>query len=254
MLEYDRFARFYDAEYADFRDDLPLLRHYAERVDGPLLDLACGSGRVLLPLAQAGFHLTGVDTSQEMLARARRRVAAAGVGGRVTLVDHDIASVPLDRTFGLAFIQVNSFMHLNTPQRQRQALQCWRGYLRPGATLLIDLFNPDLLTLIEADGRLLVDQQWRDDDSGATVVKQITRRIDLSTQLQETIFVYDEVFPDGQSRRTIIPFTLRFLWRAEAELLLELCGYRLERVYGGYDMHTYDAESPRMILAARRLP
>jgi hypothetical protein len=118
--------------------------------------------------------------------------------------------------------------------------------------LLIDLFNPDLLTLIEADGRLLVDQQWHDDDTGATVVKQLTRRIDLSTQLQETIFVYDEVFPDGQSRRTIIPFTMRFLWRAEAELLLELCGYRLERVYGGYDMHDYDVESPRMILVARR--
>lgn len=252
MLEYDRFARFYDAEYADFLDDLPLLRDYAARADGPLLELGCGSGRVLVPLAQAGFQLTGVDTSTEMLARARRRIAAAAVGGRASLVDHDIATVSLDRTFGLAFIQVNSFMHLNTSQRQRQALQCWHRHLRPGAALLIDLFNPDLLTLIEADGRLLLDQQWHDDDTGATVVKQLTRRIDLSTQLQETIFVYDEVFPDGQSRRTIIPFTMRFLWRAEAELLLELCGYRLERVYGGYDMHEYDAESPRMILVARR--
>ncbi len=253
MLEYDRFARFYDAEYADFLDDLPLLRHYAERADGPLLDLGCGSGRVLVPLAQAGFHLTGVDSSNEMLARARRRVATANVGNKVTLLEHDIADAPLDRTFGMAFIQVNSFMHLNTLARQRQALLCWHRHLRPGAALVIDLFNPDLLTLIEADGRLLVDQQWHDDDTGATVVKQLTRRIDLSTQLQETIFVYDEVFADGTSRRTLIPFTLRFLWRAEAELLLELCGYRLEQVYGGYDMYAYDAESPRMILVARRV-
>lgn len=253
MLEYDRFARFYDAEFADFQDDLPLLRHYAERAGGPLLELGCGSGRVLVPLAQAGFQLTGVDSSGEMLARTRRRVAAARVGNRVTLVDHDIADVALDHTFGMAFIQVNSFMHLNTLQRQRQALRCWHGHLRPGAALLIDLFNPDLLTLIEADGRLLVDQQWHDEATGATIVKQLTRRIDLSTQLQETIFVYDEVFPDGTSHRTLIPFTLRFLWRAEAELLLELCGYRLETVYGGYEMQPYDAESPRMILVARRV-
>ena len=150
------------------------------------------------------------------------------------------------------FIQVNSFMHLETQEDQRQALRCWHAFLRPGSPLILDLFNPDIVTLIEADGRLMVDNQWRDPQSGAVVIKQLVRKIDLANQIQETIFVYDEVFPDGQTRRLLVPFNLRFLWRSEAELLLELCGYELEMVYGSYDLETYTSDSPRMILIARR--
>jgi len=252
MIDYDRFAHYYDTEFGAFADDMPLLRYYAEHVDGPLLELGCGNGRVTVPLAQAGFRLTGVDTSANMLDIARKRLAAARLSDRVNLVQADMRTVNLEQRFGMGFIQVNSFMHLETQEDQRQALRCWHAFLRPGSPLILDLFNPDIVTLLEADGRLMVDNQWRDPQSGAVVIKQLVRKIDLANQIQETIFVYDEVFPDGQTRRLLVPFNLRFLWRSEAELLLELCGYELEMVYGSYDLETYTSDSPRMILVARR--
>ncbi len=251
MADYDRIAHYYDAEYAEFAEDLPMLRHFAREAPGPLLELGCGNGRVAVPLAQAGFQVTGVDISTAMLDIARRRSAAAHLGDHLTLVQADMRSIELGKQFGLAFIQVNSFMHLETSQDQRQALTCWRRHLLPDARLILDLFNPDLVTLIEADGRLMVDNQWRDPASGAVIIKQLVRKIDLAEQVQETIFVYDEVFPDGQTRRLLAPFRLRFLWRSEAELMLELCGFELENVYGSYFLENYSADSPRMILMAR---
>lgn len=236
MIDYDRIAHLYDTEFATFADDMPLLRYYADQAGGPLLELGCGNGRVTVPLAQAGFRLTGVDSSAGMLNLARKRLAAARLSERVNLVQADMRRVHLDERFGMGFIQVNSFMHLETSEDQRQALLCWHPFLRPGSPLILDLFNPDIATLLEADGRLMVDNQWRDPQSGAMVIKQLVRKIDLANQIQETIIVYDEVFPDGQTRRMLVPFNLRFLWRSEAELLLEICGYELEMVYGSYDL------------------
>lgn len=253
MMDYDRIAHYYDTEFATFADDMPLLRHYAEQVEGPLLELGCGNGRVTVPLAQAGFRLTGVDSSARMLDIASKRLAAARLNDRVKLMQADMRHFHLEERFGMGFIEVNSFMHLETSADQRQALRCWHSLLRPGSPLILDLFNPDMVTLLEADGRLMVDNQWRDPQTGAMVIKQLVRKIDLASQIQETIIVYDEVSPDGQTRRVLAPFNLRFLWRSEAELLLELCGYELETVYGSYDLDDYTSDSLRMILVARRI-
>ena len=73
----NRIARFFDAEYADYMEDLPALQAYAQRTDGPLLELGCGTGRLLIPLARAGYAVTGVDLSPEMLAIPREKRGAA---------------------------------------------------------------------------------------------------------------------------------------------------------------------------------
>ncbi|MGE5602523.1 MAG: class I SAM-dependent methyltransferase, partial [Nitrososphaerales archaeon] len=85
--EMDRIARFFDSEYADYADDLPMLHALAQRAHGPLLELGCGTGRALVPLAQAGFEIDGVDSSPEMLRIARAKVEAAGVEKRVRLIE-----------------------------------------------------------------------------------------------------------------------------------------------------------------------
>src|ERR1035438_5395020 len=90
MSEYDLIAPFYDIEHAHFSEDLDLYRNFAELCGGKILELACGSGRVLLPLAQEGHNVTGVDTSAEMLALGRTQIEAAGVAAHCTLVQQNI--------------------------------------------------------------------------------------------------------------------------------------------------------------------
>lgn len=253
MKAFDQIARFYDYEYQDFEADIPMYLGFAERVGGPILELACGTGRALIPLAQAGFEITGVDISEAMLAIARRKAVQANVAERIALVQADIRDFTLDREFHMAFCAVNSFMHLTTLPDQLAALRCWHRHLRPGGLLILDLFPPFPDELREDDGRLIVQGVWEEPETGITIVKQYTREANLAEQTLHIRFFYDERLPDGQVHRTIVSFTMRYLGRFEAELLLEKAGYEVEAVYGSWDLDPFHSEAERMILVARRV-
>jgi SAM-dependent methyltransferase len=248
----NRAARFFDADYAGYLDDLPLIEAYAQRAGSPLLELGCGTGRLLIPLAEAGYRVTGVDLSSEMLRIARAKAEAAGVAERVTLVEGDYAGAPLDGTYRLAFIVMNTFLHLNTQERQLSALRHWREHLAPGGLLVIDVFHPDVGQLAALDGRLEWDKTWTDPETGATVMKWFTRTVDLAEQTLHVTLIYDEIAADGNLRRTLVPFETRYLWRFEAELLLEKAGFTLEALHGDWEANPFESASDRMILVARR--
>jgi SAM-dependent methyltransferase len=253
MLEaMNRAARFFDADYAGYADDLPLIEAYAQRTGGPLLELGCGTGRLLVPLARAGYDVTGVDLSPEMLRLARAKLDAAGLAQRVTLVQGDYAEAPLAGPYRLAFVMMNTFLHLTTGAAQLRALRHWREHLAPGGLLLIDVFNPDVAQLAGLDGRLEWDNSWTDPQTGATVMKFLTRTVDLADQLVHVNLIYDEIAPDGQVRRTLVPFDTRYLWRSEAELLLDKAGFVVEAVYGDRSLGPFENGSDTMVLAARR--
>ncbi|MEZ4771387.1 MAG: class I SAM-dependent methyltransferase [Caldilineales bacterium] len=252
MSDFDRFARFYDLDYDSFQEDVAMYLGFAERTGGPLLELGCGTGRLLLPLADAGFDVTGVDMSEQMLAIARAKLDAADLSEQVTLVQADMRDVRLEQRYRLAFIAINSFMHLTTMEDQLAALRTWRDALAPGGLLIIDVYNPNPQRLLEADGRVEMQGRWFDPDTGATVMKHFTRTLDDARQLQHVLFIYDEVLPDGTVRRTLAPFQARYLYRFEGELLLDKAGFTPEQVYGSYDLDPYASDSERMIFVARR--
>jgi SAM-dependent methyltransferase len=255
MADFDRFARFYDLDYDVFQDDVPFYLGLAELTGGPVLELGCGTGRLLAPLARAGFEVTGVDASSGMLQVAGGKVAGLGkpAAQRITLVQADMRTVALPQQFRLAFIAFNSFLHLTNMQDQLRALRAWHQALVPGGLLAIDVDNPHPQPLAEIDGRLEVQNRWLDPATGATVLKQVTRTLDAGRQLQHVVFIYDEVFPSGEVKRTLAPFDARYLHRFEGELLLDKAGFALEQVYGSYDLDPYTGESDRMIFLARRL-
>ena len=248
-------ARFFDAENAGYADDVATLLAFARRTGGPLLELGCGTGRLLLRLAKSGYRVTGVDISLEMLNIARGKLLDAGVVERATLVQGDYAWARLDDApgpYAFAFVVMNTFMHLLSQKQQLQALTHWRSYLAPGGLLLIDVFQPDMAELAAMDGKVEFDKSWIDPKSGATVMKQVIRTVDQTEQILHLSMIYDEIGASGILRRTVVPFDLRYLWRFEAELLLDKAGYVVENVYGDWDLAPLEAASERMILLARR--
>jgi SAM-dependent methyltransferase len=251
MDQFDLYARFYDLNLGDFDADLLMIQQFAARCGSPVLELACGTGRVLLPLARQGYQVSGVDISPAMLEVARDKVAAEGLADRVTLVEGDMRDFALDGRFNLAFVAVNSFMHLLTTDDQLTALACIRRHLNPGGLLLVDLFNPDLGSLLDARGQVLMDKTMTDPETGHRLVRFHTRTVDLGQQTQRVTYIVDEVDGDGQVRRTLFPFSMRYLFRYELELLLRHAGFTVEAVYGSYDLDEFSGDSDRMIAVAR---
>src|SRR5262245_51030248 len=121
----DALARLYDLDLLDDPGDIDLYLALAARVDGPILELAAGTGRLAVPLAEAGHDVTAVDIDPAMLARLRRRAAVAGrdVEAQLVIVEADLLDLELDEagSFGLAFIGLNSLFVLASRDAQRQA-------------------------------------------------------------------------------------------------------------------------------------
>lgn len=249
MSNYDPFARYYDADFRDYHDDLPLYRELARRTGGPLLELMCGTGRVLLPLAEDGHALTGVDLSPAMLAIARAQLAEAGLVDRVSLIEGDVRDVALPAEhFALAFVAVNSFMHLESVRDQLACLSNVRRALTRRGLLVLDLFSPDPHELLREDSRLVLDRDYQLD--GRHVQKFVAIDSDIAAQLSRVTYIYDETDGDGRLTRRTMCFNLRWLYRFELEHLLARAGFSLRNLYGSYDLDEYGAGSPRLIAVA----
>lgn len=246
MSDYDTIAPFYDLEHAHFDEDLDMYRNFAELCGGKILELACGSGRVLVPLAREGYTLTGVDMSTEMLALARQELEQAGVAKRCQLVQQDMCTLQLPETYRLAFIALGSFGHLITRQQQQQALAALRQHLSKGATFILDLSNEDARYMEHLSGQILHQGTWLQPD-GTYVTHFLSPASSQTQHLLELTHFYD-VYRQGEAvQRTISQTNLYLFERNEAELLLEQANFHLKDVYGNYDFSAYEHESPRMI-------
>ncbi len=247
--EYDLIVPFYDAEHASFDEDNDLYLNFAELRGGPLLELACGSGRALLPLARAGFTVTGVDTSARMLEKAGQALEAEGLAGRVTLVQQDMCALQLGQKFHLAFIALGSFGHIITRRQQREALAAIRAHLIPGGMFILDISNEDVRYMESMSGQVLHQGTWTLDD-GSLLTHFVSPAPVHSTRVLELTHFYDQHTQGGTLQRTISHMHLYLFERSEVELLLESAGFSVKDVYGNYDLSPYEHDSPRMIFIA----
>lgn len=249
MNDYDLIAPFYDAEHASFDEDIDLYLHYAEMQTGPLLELACGTGRLLIPLAAQGYTLVGVDYSQPMLDIARRRVQQEGLESRITLAQQDMRSLNLGRQFSLAFIALGSFAHLTSRKAQQQALAAIRKHVTLGGTFILDISNADIRYMEHLSGQLLHLGTWTLDD-GTMLTHLISPASSHSDHLLELTHFYDQHRQGGPVNRTIAISYLALIERTEMELLLEQAGFAIKDIYGGYDLSPFSRESSRMVVIA----
>jgi SAM-dependent methyltransferase len=252
MHQYDSIANFYHADHASFNDDLPFYRELARSTGGPLLEAMCGSGRLLLPLAQAGFRITGFDSSLQMIQIAHDLVQASQLEQRIHLAAMDIGDTIPGGPYALAIVALNSFMHLTTTAAQLAALTNLHLVLKPGGLLALDLFNPNPRLLAEYDNEVVFDKQFNLPD-GSRVQKFVAQQIDAASQTNYVSFFYDEVAHDGALRRHATQFAMRWIYRNELEHLLARCGFALQHVYGSYDLDPFRSDSEIMLAVAQKV-
>lgn len=247
---FDAFVRYYDADYGTFTDDLFFYQELARRTGGTILELMCGSGRLLQPLLAAGHTVVGIDISPALLNLAREKLNQLNAT-QTTLVMGDVRDALPQGPFALAIVAINSFMHVESTADQLQVLHNIYEVLQPGGLLVLDLFNPDPRELLRQSGQLVLDKTFTLHDD-ICVQKWVSQSVDFVTQTNQVTFMYDEISVIGDVRRTILPFTMRWLYRYELEHLLARAGFVAEQVYGSYDLEEYATESELMLTVARK--
>lgn len=257
-VEYPFVAEFYDyvVPYRD-RQDVAFFVEMARRSEGPVLELGCGTGRVLIPTARAGVEIVGLDLSPSMLSVCREKLSREpqAVQSRVQLVQGDMQQFDLGREFGLVTIPFRPFQHLITVEDQLSCLDSIHRHLADGGRLILDLFNPSLPRLVEE--RYLAESgeepEFTMPDGRKVVRRHRTVSRDLFNQIIDSELIYYVTHPDGREERLVHRFQMRYLFRFEAEHLLARSGFQVENVYSDYDRSPYGSKYPgELIIVARK--
>ncbi len=255
---YGVIAHWYDELYS-FRDsvDLQFFLSCAGRPGMRILELGCGTGRISIPLARAGQHVTALDLSQAMLARLREKLAAepGAVQEHMVTVQGSMAEFDLAERFDLILIPFRAFQHLLTTAEQRSCLACIRRHLAEDGRLVLDLFDPDITKIagyVAAAGRFSQDLEKETADGG--LLRRYSRIVaDTRQQIHEVSMRFERLDARG---RTIDndqeSFRMRWMTHNECVLLLELCGLEISHVQSGYDGSPLEDRQGELIYTCRR--
>ena len=255
---YETIARYYDLIHAGLTDDLALLRQLAEQTGGPILELGCGTGRLLQPLAAAGYQVTGIDNSASMLDRLRQKVAGetAVVAGRITLWESDLLALDkalwaLNQRFALAVFSYNTMMHFSLAQVETLLRQL-RPYLDSGGRVFIDLANPFYLAETAVAPQLTLENHLTDPASGDHVLQFANTRHDETAQICHVTWLFDSSpATGGPVQRAISQMAYHYYYPHELELALKTADYTLHHIWGNYDQTPFTEESDRLLLLAK---
>ena len=249
-------ARLYDLDVSADPGDLDLYLALAARTGGPVVELCAGTGRIAVPLAAAGFDITGVDLDPAMLARATTRAADDGpaAAARLRLVEGDLfdVAVPGAGSFRLAILGLNSLLLLGGPRQQRAAFGVLAGLLAPGGIAVVDAWLPMAEDLARFDGRLGLEWVRRDPSSGQDVMKLASAWFDSASRVVSLTTIFDEGRAGEPPRRWIRVDTLHLVAADELALHAEDAGLEVEVVAGGYDLSPLQGSDERAIVVARR--
>ena len=222
-------------------------RYYVRAAGGQgrrVLELACGSGRLAIPLAASGAQVTGGDLSETMLARARQLAAERGV--HASFVTLDMRDFALGERFDAVVIGANSLMHLQSNDDFAQAFSTIRKHLAPEGRLFFDVFVPSAKLLSLPAGERLPLGIFTHPRLGTVTVEE-TVDYDPVAQLSRADWYWSTpTRPDF--RHT--PLTLRPIYPQELPLLLNLGGLRLEERFGDFDRSPLTRQSWRQVCAA----
>lgn len=247
-------AQLYDhvVPYRD-RPDVAFYVEQATRSGGPVLELGCGTGRILIPTARAGVEIVGLDAAESMLAVCQARLSdePESVRSRVTLMGGDMRDFDLGQSFSLVTMPFRSFQHVLTVDEQLSCLSCVRQHLADGGLFVFDVFNPSLAALTSPDLGQEVSEEPEftlPDGSRVTRRYRVTSR-DYFHQTNAIELIYYVTCPDGGEERIVHGFLMRYVFRYELEHLLVRSGFKLRKLYSDFDRQPYGATYPGDLVA-----
>ena len=254
----------YDSFIADYYDSSPMVTmrtqdvafycSAARKYGDPVLELGCGTGRITLAIAEAGYRVVGLDISEKMLQRAidKRHALRREARERVHLVQGDMARFDLGEKFRSIIIPFRPFQHLLEVEEQICCLQCSRQHLAPNGRLIVDFFQTDLERAHDPrfqQESLLIEYDLP--DGRHVALSERVAAFHRALQRNDVEMIFNVRHAGGRQERLVMAWTLRYFFRYEVEHLLARCGFKLEATYGNFDGAALTDSSPEMIFVAR---
>jgi ubiquinone/menaquinone biosynthesis C-methylase UbiE len=243
-LEIYEDAVFYDLEFAARDFEIPFFLRHSRAAGGPVLEVACGTGRITLPIAREGIDITGIDISDPMLKEANRKSAAENLN--IEWLEQDCRDMHPGRQFALIFSATNAMQHLLDVDSASAFLRSARHALLPNGLLIIDVFNPDPAKLLRTASERYLHKSITT-PSGDTIRVETASHYRADTQ----ILHFDLFYMKGPDLLRTKSINMRCFFPEELLALCRFNGLEVIHRFGNYDESPFTGESPKQILVCR---
>src|SRR3974390_85140 len=253
----------YDSFIADYYDSSPMVTmrtqdvafysKAARQYGDPVLELGCGTGRITLAIAQAGYRVVGLDISEKMLERAtaKRCALTHETQERIQLVQGAMTGFDLGEKFRLIIVPFRPFQHILEVEDQVRCLECAKKHMAPRGRLIVDFFQTDAERM--HDPKYLKESLLIEYDLPDGRHVRLSERVAAyhrALQCNDVEMIFDVTHPGGRKERLVMAWALRHFFRYEVEHLLARCGFPLEATYGHFEGLPLQDDSPEMIFVA----
>ena len=240
----------YDALFHNLDYAIDFYVNRARQAGGPVLELACGTGRILLPTLLAGVDVDGSDLFDSMLASCRRKAKALGL--TPTLYQADMSQFHIPRRYALITITFNAFIHNLSQSSQIQCLESCRRHLLPGGMLVFDTFFPSLSIIGAVEGTRVLECETIHPGTGMPMRLWDTRTFDRVQQIQHSINEIELLDQSGGIQQVYRhTYSTRYVFRQEMELLLKAAGFARWDIRGDFHGAPLTREDQAMIVLAQ---
>jgi SAM-dependent methyltransferase len=240
-----RDGRHYDLINQGIVADIPFYRDEATRVAGPVLEVACGTGRLTIPIAERGVEIVGLDRSASMLAHARNKANVAGL--KIEWVEADCRQFELGRKFGLIFMAFNSLQHLHERESLRAFFSNVHGHLAKGGRFIFDVFNPSITILARNSQKRNPLHEYEDPDGGERITLEENSVYDDAAQVNRIKWYFSRA---GAKDFRVDALDMRCFFPQELDLLMEAHGFGIEAKFGSFERKEFASGDPKQIVVA----
>jgi SAM-dependent methyltransferase len=239
------FPQLFHAHHNRYLEDLPFWLGLAAQTGEPILELGCGTGRVLIPLAQAGYHTIGLDHSVSMLNFLQANIGQ--IKPAPWLIAADISEYHLAVQYSLIILPCNTLSTLQGKQRMA-CLRCVVKHLKPGGVFAVSMPNSETLLNLPARSEAEVEDEFTHPQTGNPVqVSSSWRRTKATFKMT---WIYDHLLPDGRVQRFTVENTQQMLPADTYMEEIRRVGMKVTGVYGDFDRSAYRADSPQLLCVA----
>ena len=246
----------YSSEFYDFhadRHDIDFFLDYAKATTGKILDVGCGTGRILIPMAKLGKEIIGIDSSEHMLEICENKIQKEinSEKSNITLIKADMTNFELNEKFSLIIIPFGPFNYLTHTSDQIDCLHCINKHLESNKLLVFDVWYPDNYELLKSENgyHVVKNQPYFRMPDGRKVQWGIKNTsVDYNKQLIYEDMYYNINYPDGKKEKLIYPAAMRYFHRYEIEHLLSLTGFKINKLYSDFNKDEFGKKYPSELI------
>ena len=255
---YTTSAKYYDDAYASVAEliDLPFYLELARKIGGPVLEMGCGTGRVLLPIARAGIEIHGLDASPAMLEVLRAHIARepAEVQHRVTVHEGDMRTFRAPQKYALVTVPFRPMQHMYTVPDQLAALKTAAFHLRAGGIFAFDVFFPKFEGVLAKAGEEQLELEWKPAAPPGRMIRRYLRRetLDKLNQNFTATFIYRSYDGEALVHEETAPLKMAYYTYPQLKALFLLAGLEVVEEYGSFAKTPLDNDATDMVFVLKK--